>query len=74
MKMVKAICVLACCAGVSLVAAGCKTEETKKEATTGTTKDPETGGDTRGMNTDAQAADGTTQGGDATANIVANMR
>ncbi len=28
MKIVKAICVLACCAGVSLVAAGCSTSHT----------------------------------------------
>jgi hypothetical protein len=51
-----------------------KTEETKKEATTDTTKDPETGADTRGMNTDAQAADATKQGGDATTNIIGNMK
>jgi hypothetical protein len=51
-----------------------KTDETKKEATTDTTKDPETGADTRGMNTDGQAADATKQGGDATTNIIGNMK
>jgi hypothetical protein len=38
MKMVKAMCVLACCAGVTLMAAGCKTE-TKKAGSPGAVSD-----------------------------------
>ena len=38
MKMVKAICVLACCAGVSLMAAGCH-NDSKKSGSMGATSD-----------------------------------
>jgi hypothetical protein len=38
MKMVKAMCVLACCAGVSLMAVGCKSDE-KKSGSMGATSD-----------------------------------
>ena len=55
--------------------------ETKTETTkTDTTKDPETGADTRGMNTDPQAADGAAPAdgakkvGDAGTDFIANMK
>ena len=51
-----------------------KTDETKKQATTDTTKDPETGADTRGMNTDPQPGDGAKKVGDAAGDIIANMK
>jgi len=51
-----------------------KTDETKKQATTDTTKDPETGADTRGMNTDPQTGDAAKKVGDAAGDIIANMK
>jgi hypothetical protein len=61
MNVVKAMCVLACCAGVTLMAAGCNSNSSKKTGSAGAVSDKACCTDKSGC-TDKAAATTTTKG------------